>query len=168
MAIQTIFNGAPFGTQNVQALGTGVSDIFAGIAENAQIAGVEAEQQNYEAAAALARKNAQYTKMSTAITQAQENRQLILAQGKTQGEVAGGGFALSGSALDIMRSNAQQGALQQAVTGYQGQITEAGYNEQAQAYTNLAKAANSAIQGEKLSQIGSYVGAGISALAAIV
>jgi hypothetical protein len=41
-------------------------------------------------------------------------------------QVAGDGFAASGSALDILRSSAAQGAIAKAVTGYQGLITEAG------------------------------------------
>lgn len=159
--------GGTFGSSNVQAAGTAVSDIFAGFAASDKIEGDLLEQQSYQEAAQLAQQNEQYTKMSTAIQEAQSNRELLLAQGRTTSEVAGGGFSLSGSALDILRSNASQGALKTAVLGQQGAITEAGYAEQAQSYQNMAAAAGAAAKGDSLAQIGDFVAAGVSAIAAI-
>jgi hypothetical protein len=46
---------------------------------------------------------------------------------QTKADIAGGGFAASGSGLDILASSASQGALQQSVIQQQGLITEAGY-----------------------------------------
>lgn len=159
--------GNAFGASNVNAAGTAVSDIFAGFGTQFQIQGMEEEKANYYAAADLATQNEQYTKMSTAIQQAQSDRELYLSLGRTKSEVAGAGFAESGSALDILRSSASQGALQKAAIGEQGLITEAGYQEQAQAYQNMASAIGSAEKGANLAEIGSFVGAGISAIAAL-
>jgi hypothetical protein len=58
--------------------------------------------------------------------------------------VAGAGFAESGSALDLLCSSVQQGALTHAVLGQQGLITEAGYTERAQSYKTMADAATAA------------------------
>jgi methionine salvage enolase-phosphatase E1 len=152
---------------NQAAAGAGVSDLFSGFGDMEKAQGDVLEQQSYEEAAALAGQNAQYTAMSTAITQAQENRQLVMSQGKTQQQVAGAGFLLSGSALDMLRSGAQQGALTKAVTGYQGQITEAGYKEQQQSYENMANAAGDAAKGADLAAVGSFVAGGFNLMAAI-
>jgi hypothetical protein len=81
----------------------------------------------YTDAAALAAQNEQYTKESTTIKEAQQARSLTLAQGGIQANQAGGGFAMSGSSLDILRDSAGQGAIAHAVIGQQGLITEAGY-----------------------------------------
>ena len=159
--------GGPIQGSNIQAGGAGVSDIFSGFGDLEKMKGDELEQQSYQEAAQLALQNEQYTKMSTSIQQAQEDRTVALAQGRTQSEVAGAGFSMSGSALDIMRSGAQQGALTKAVTGYQGLITEAGYAEQAQSYTNMAAAAGDAAKGSNLAAVGSFVAGGLDLIAAI-
>ncbi len=61
--------------------------------------------------------------------------------GTTQADVAGAGFSMSGSAADIMRDSASQGALTHAVLGQQGLINEAGYKEQAASDNTMATAA---------------------------
>jgi hypothetical protein len=63
-----------------------------------------AEQQSYQEAAVLARQNEQFTVMSTAIQENQADRELYTALGRTRAEVAGAGFSLSGSGLDILPS----------------------------------------------------------------
>jgi hypothetical protein len=54
-----------------------------------------------------------------------------------------------------------------AVLGEQGLITEAGYQEQAQSYTDMASAAGVAIDADKLAAKGAYWGAGIAAAGAV-
>src|SRR5205823_4486792 len=85
-----------------------------------------AEASNYDLAAGLARQNEAYTQQSTRIQQAQLDRQVTQAIGGQQASVAGAGFASSGSALDIMRDSASQGALARGVLAQQGVISEAG------------------------------------------
>jgi hypothetical protein len=45
----------------------------------------------------------------------QAEREMYQSLGQTKADVAGAGFAESGSALDLLRQSASQGALQQAV-----------------------------------------------------
>jgi hypothetical protein len=147
--------------------GAAASDIFAGFAASDKRKGDELESQNYSEAATLALQNEQFTKTSTGIQTAQNEREVSMSLGKTQAEVAGAGFADSGSAVDILRDSASQGALKSAVINQQGFSTEAGYQEQAESYTNMANAADAAAKGESLAQVGDFVSAGISAVAGI-
>ncbi len=144
-----------------QDFGQAASDLFAGFAASERIAGIKLEGQSYSEAAALARQNERYTEMSTAIQEAQSQRELYLSTGRTAAQVAGAGFTAGGSGLDILRSSASQGALQKAVIGEQGLITEAGYQEQARSYDLMASAAQAAVKGEKIAQIGDFVAAGL-------
>lgn len=166
-----------------------VSDLFAGIGASTQ-AGLKAqgldiqaqgdlaEATNYDAAATLAGQNAQYTASSTAIKEAQLQRQTTLAIGGQQADVAGAGFASSGSALDLMRSSAEQGALTKAVAGQQGLIQQAGYQEQQQSYETMSAAAKSTAAGLEniasetnsagtISEIGDFASSAIKGAAAI-
>ena len=89
------------------------SDIGAYFGAEAKAGFDIAEGQEYDIAAQLARKNEEYTKYSTAIKDAQADREAALSIGRTHAEVAGAGFSESGSALDILRSAGSQAALQQ-------------------------------------------------------
>jgi len=148
-------------------IGGAVSDLFAASGYRAKAAGDVFEQQNYQLAATYADQEAQYTEWSTAIKQQQEDRTLYNSLGQTRADVAGAGFAESGSALDILRSSAQQGAQARAVTGEQGLITEAGYEEQAQSYRNMAQAAQVAIDAENKAAQGATWTAAFKGAAAI-
>jgi hypothetical protein len=140
------------------SLGGSVSDLFGGIGAisqanlkaqglDIQAQGDLAEATNYDAAAVLAGQNAQFTQSSTAIKQAQIDRQTTLAIGGQQADVAAGGFSSTGSALDLMRDSASQGALTKAVAGQQGLITEAGYQEQQKSYQTMSDAARATASG---------------------
>src|SRR5580704_13717705 len=120
-----------FGTSTIGDFGAAAQDIFGGLGDQAKASGDFAEATEYNAAAGLALQNEQFTKQFTAIKEAQQQRELVMAQGGIQANQAGAGFQMSGSALDIMRDSASQGALTHAVLSQQGLITEAGYNEQA-------------------------------------
>jgi hypothetical protein len=155
--------GGTFSPQGFgQGITTGVSDIFAGFGDEAKASMDLSEQQEYELASKLATQNEQFTQMSTAIQEAQQQREITQALGKTTAQVAGAGFADSGSAIDIMRSNAQQGAQAQAVLSEQGLITEASYKEQAQSFNLMASAAGEAASMEKTAAIGSFVSGALS------
>jgi hypothetical protein len=156
----------PFGNATFTDLGTAVSDIFAAKGDELKAEGARFEQSSYLSAADLARQNEQFTEMSTAIKQSQADRNLYQALGTTKADVAGAGFAASGSALDILRESASQGAMTKAVLGEQGLITEAGYQEQAQSYTDMANAAGVAIDADKLAAKGADIAAVFSFAAA--
>jgi hypothetical protein len=141
----------------ISGVTAGIGDIYSSEASKSKAQFDLTEGQEYSDAAALAGQNEQFTQMSTAIKEAQQSRQIAMGEGATEAGVAGAGFAKSGSALDIMRSNAQQGALQQAVTGQQGLITEAGYAEQQQSYNLMAGAANQAAGAEETAAKGEMI-----------
>lgn len=164
-----------FGTGTINSIGGAVSDIFQGEATadslNLKAQGDLSEAQNYDLASALATQNSQFTEQSTAVKETQQQRQIYMGMGSTQADVAGSGFQMGGSALDLMRSGAAQGALTQQVIGQQGLITEAGYNEQAQAYTNMSAAARYAASTEQSmasdAESNSYITAGIKGVSAV-
>jgi hypothetical protein len=135
-------------------IGGAASDLFTGFGDNAKAQGDFAEAQNYDLASELATQNEQFTKTSTAIKEAQQQRELTMTLGGQKADVAGGGFAESGSSLDLLRDSASQGALTHAVLGQQGLITEAGYTEQATSYANMATAATAA--GNAANQAGTF------------
>ena len=155
-----------FGASTFSDLGAGVGDLFAAAATSDKEQGLQFEEQNYEAAAGLALQNEQFTKTSTAIKQGQADRELYMSLGKTKAGEAGAGLAQSGSAIDLLRSSAQQGATTNAVIGQQGLITEAGYQEQHDSYMNMASAAKSAEDAASLGGIGDLIGGSLKFLAA--
>lgn len=108
-----------------------------------------AEAGQYDLASTLAAQNEKYTETSTAIKEAQQQRETTMQVGGQQAAIAGAGFGESGSALDILADSARQGALAKATLGQQGLITEAGYNEQAQSYTMMASTARQTAAGEE-------------------
>jgi hypothetical protein len=122
----------------------GVSDIFAAQGDKAKAQYDFAEGKSYGLAAGLAAQNEEFTATSTAIKEAQQQREAMMTLGGQRGDVAGAGFAESGSALDLLRDSASQGALAHAVIGQQGLITEAGYEQQRQSYQIMQGAANDA------------------------
>ena len=166
---QNLFGGG-FSSSSVSGFGAGVSDIFSGIAaeEQAQIKaqGDIAEGQSYAEAAQLAGQQATYTQVSTQLQEAQQARELNLSLGKTTQQVAGAGFSLSGSALDVLRSSAAQGSLAKAVTATQGAITEAGYLEQQSSYNLMSQAAFKSAQEEesagKTAMLGGEIAGGLA------
>jgi len=169
------FNAGLF-TGGISNLSAGVSSIFSGLfatpaaaaAAQAQAAsataaaqadilqgqGAALEGQAYGEAASLATLNAQYTAQSTAIQQAQAQRQLYMALGTSRAAAAGSGSAGGGSAGDILRSSSRQGALNAAVIGQQGLVTQAGYQEQAASYTLMQQASNVTQQADIASATG--------------
>lgn len=169
-------------TSGVSSLGTAASDLFAGMytapaeqaAARAQVAMAKAssqadilqgqgdilEGQVYGQAASLAQLNAQYTERSTAIQESQAQRQLYMSLGSQAAAAGGSGSSGGGSAAAIMRNSAQQGALNAAVIQQQGLITEAGYQEQANAFQLQQQAAGVAAQAQQVAATGETQAAG--------
>lgn len=156
-----------FGASTFSDIGGAVSDLFGASSHRSKAEGDRLEAQNYDLASGLATQNEKFTETSTAIKQAQLDRSIYQTIGGQQADVAGAGFAASGSSLDLLRDSAQQGALTKAVAGQQGLITEAGYTEQAQSYTTMAKAARVAADAEDNAAFGADITAGIKGAAAI-
>lgn len=156
-----------FGPNTITSIGGAVNDLFGADAHRAKAAGDVFEQKNYDLAGHLADQNAKFTEVSTGIKLAQTDRELYKTLGGQQADVAGAGFSESGSALDLMRDSAAQGALTHAVAGEQGLITEAGYKEQADSYRNMSQAAQVAIDAENKSADNAWITAGIKGAAAV-
>lgn len=155
------------GSATFSNFGGAVQDLFSAQAYKYKAKGAEFEKQNYLLAADLATQNERFTEQSTAIKQMQTERQNQLVLGGQQADVAGAGFEASGSALDLLRDSAQQGALTKQVAAQQGLITEAGYKEQAESYQNMASAAQVAIDAANYAAKGSYITAGLKAAAGV-
>jgi len=165
----------PLSDRTFSDFGGAASDIFSSQlgAESLRIKaqGDLAEATSYDMAARLALLNKQYTVTETGVKQMQADREIYQTISSQQAGVAGGGLAESGSAIDLLRSSASQGALSHAIIGEQGLITEAGYQEQHDSYTNMAAAARAAAAAEeKEASDTSFFGAitgGIKAIAGI-
>lgn len=169
------FGGLSIGNSTFSNLGGAVNDLFSSqaTAKSLQIkaAGDIAEGKAYDLAAGLARQNEQFTETSTAIKTMQSERETQLTLGQQRADVASAGFEESGSALDLLRDSAAQGALTKQVLGQQGLITEAGYKEQAASYDTMSAAAKSAAQQENeladQSKTAGFISAGIKTAAAV-
>lgn len=155
------------GSGTFSAAGGAVDSLFSGFGHKAKAEGDLFEAKNYDLAAKLADQNALFTQQSTEIKEAQAQRSIYQTMGRTEADVAGAGLSASGSALDVMRDAASQGSLVKSVTSLQGQITEAGYKEQSQSYSNMAEAARAAADAENSAALGSYISAGIKGISAL-
>ena len=141
--------------------GGAVTDLFSASAFRTKAAGLRIEGEEYTLAAGLADQNEKFTEQSTAIQQTQDNRAIEKTLGGQMAAVASSGFGEAGSALDLLRDSANQGALQKAVLAQQGLITEAGYTEQAASYRLMSSAADMAAgaadKAAQGAQISSYI-----------
>lgn len=124
--------------------------------------GATAEANSYYSAAALAQQNAALTSASTKIQETQTQRQIAMTEGTQQADVASAGFTESGSALDLLRSSAQQGALAKSLVNIQGAINENSYAAQAGAYTGAAQAAGENASANQIAAIASIGGSLVS------
>jgi hypothetical protein len=115
------------GSSTFNSLGAAAQDLFSIGAHKTKAQGLRIEAGNYDLAAGFSDQNARFTEESTAIKQSQLDRQMFKALGGQAADVAGAGFAASGSATDILRESASQGELLRTVAGQQGLITEEGY-----------------------------------------
>lgn len=156
-----------FGKGTIDSIGGAVSDLFAAEGYKSKAKGLKFEKENYLEAAGMADKNAQFTELSTGIKIAQLDRSIYKSLGQTTADVAGAGFAASGSALDILADSAQQGSLTKSVTQQQGIIDAENYRVQAKSYRNMASAADVAIDAANDASTGAMISGGFKAAAAI-
>lgn len=156
-----------FGSGTMNSVGGAVQDLFAADAHRSKAQGLRIEAGNYDRSSEFSLKSAQFTETSTAIKQAQLDRDIYKTLGGQAADVAGAGFAASGSALDILRDSASQGALTKAVGSLQGLITEEGYEVQAKNYTAMSAAARLAADAEDHAATGAEWSAAFKGAAAI-
>ncbi len=156
-----------FGSATFTNLSGAVGDLFAAQGHKIKAEGNRVEAENYDLASQFSLQNVEFTKTSTAIKTSQLERENIKMLGGISADVAGAGFAASGSALDILRESAAQGALTKSVGEFQGLITEAGYEQQAKSYQNMAKAARMAAEAEDTAATGSQITGALKGIASI-
>lgn len=137
-----------FGTGTISSFGGAVQDLFSADAHRSKAKGLRIEADSYDRSSAFAMQSARFTETSTEIKQAQLDRDIYKTLGGQAADVAGAGFAASGTALDLLRDSASQGALTKAVGSLQGLITEEGYEVQAKNYTAMGAAARLAADAE--------------------
>lgn len=147
--------------------GGAVADLFAMRGAKFKAKGNRLEAAQYDRSAAFSEKNALYEKMATEVKLTQLDREIYRSQGGTAADVAGAGFAASGSALDILADSAAQGALARAVTLEQGLINEEGYREQAKSYRTMAESSRLAADAQDDAALGYSITAGIKGITAI-
>lgn len=126
--------------QGFSDAGTAVSDLY-----NAQ--GDAASAAAYQQSVDITLQNEAIEQTTVGIKQAQANRQLYQTLGGQVADVAGAGFAESGSGADLLRDSAEQGAITHALISEQGSIQENAYQQQAVAYEGQAQAASAASSG---------------------
>jgi len=148
-------------------LGGAVSDLFGYFGTQYKAKGDRIEAASYREAAGLARENIQFEKSSTAIKEMQTQRQSLKVIGGQISDVAGAGFQEKGTALDLLRDSAAQGALAKQMVGFQGAVQEEAYRVQADSYDALAQAADLAAAAEDKAGIGKLIGGGIKLGAAL-
>lgn len=155
-SVQSGFNSA----------GMAVNSLFGAKASKEMAAGYRMSAETYGAAAGLARDNAKIVGKSTDLKLMQTDRQLYDVLGGQASDIAGAGFAASGSALDLLADSTTQGELTMSLIELQGEIDENAYKMQAQAYEGQAALANSqAAAAEKTAQgnqIAGYIHAATS------
>lgn len=170
--------------ESVGDVGSAIGSFGAAVSDLYSAEGAKAEQSALEEAAGLAgnaaglagqaagiaASNIPIEEASTALQVFQQQRSLSSTIGTQKAQVGASGFAASGSALDLLASSYEQGAIQKGVLTAQGAITENAYREQevgyqtqqqadlAQQATDLgqAQAAGSAAKADKLGAITSF------------
>lgn len=148
------------------AAGSAVTDLFGGIGLLHKAKGSKLQAAAYDKAAELALLNKKIESSSTEIKEAQASRDIYKQTGGQQADIAAAGFAATGSALDIMRESASQGALTKAVISQQGLINEATFQEQHDSYVLMAEASREAAKADTWGAVGKFAGAAIAGAAA--
>lgn len=160
------FGGVVSGVTGFLGDNPGVVNGIAGAASDLfSAAGSEQAASNYGKAAAFAGTNEALAQESTRVQQLQEQRQTAQVIGQQEAEVGGAGLAESGTALSLMRSSHEQGALTSALTGVQGTANAVSYAAQQQAYLGQQQAEESAATGKDASGAFSLIGAALPLLA---
>lgn len=156
-----------FGASTLTDASGAVSDLFAASGDKSKATGDFLEAQNYGLASDLATQNAQYAEWNTNIQEQQNVRKTLQIGGTATADIAGSGLATSGSAGDLLRESAQNGQTAKEIGVAQGNITEAGYEEQAQSYNIMQQAATNAGNAANKAAQGADITAGIKGAAAI-
>lgn len=157
----------PFGTGTIGNIGGAVADLYAADADRMRGRGQRKEAESYDIAADLSIENRKFAESSNIIKTAQLDRQIMKTEATQQADVAASGFTQGGSALDIMRSSASQGALTRAVLQQQGAITDLGYKEQEESYRKMAEVSRMSADAMDKAAQGADISAGFKFASAV-
>lgn len=137
-------------------------DIGAGISSFFGAEGSEKEASAYKKAAGYASANAGLAQRATDINSNIVQRNLYMSLGTERADTAAAGFQQSGSALDLIRSSTEQGALSKALVETQGAQQVLGYQSEAEADKAKASAASDAGTGGFLGGLLDIAGAALA------
>lgn len=112
--------------------------------------GSRAAADSYDEAERIARQNAVIASQATRVKGIQIQRSIFKTLGQQQADVSGAGFAASGTALDLLRSSASEGAMTKAISEEQGAISVNAYEEQATQFAGMAASARASAKGQGL------------------
>jgi len=113
------------------SVGEGLSTVGSGIGSIFEAKGHRAAAKLYDKSALYEHQAGDLEQVSTQVSLMQSEREIYKTSGATVAAYAGGGLE---TGFDITASNAQQGALTQALIGAQGQINYIGREVSAQGY----------------------------------
>lgn len=113
-------------------------------------AGSTAAAGSYDEAERIARQNAVIARQATRVKGIQIQRSIFKTLGQQQADVSGAGFSSSGTALDLLRSSASEGAMTKAINEEQGAISVNAYEEQATQFAGMAASARASAKGQGL------------------
>lgn len=125
-------------TGGFNSAGLAVQDIFNARGSRIMAQGYRDSAASYSAAAKFAKENADITRESTKLQTESADRAIYKTIGGQAADVAGAGFASSGSALDILADSEAQGKLTLDLIAKQGEINVNGYEMQAKMYRGQA------------------------------
>ena len=142
----TPLGGSPFGGPSVtptpanvsslfEAINAGVTNLANANAQNTIAAGDTQEAAAYGNAIQVAEAGARLSRVAGSVQQQQEGVQIAKTIGQQKAAVAGGGFAASGTALNLLRSSTRQGMFQQQITGVDAELKAEGFETQGAAAT---------------------------------
>ena len=140
---------------------SGLGTIGAGIGDLFDAAMSKDAAKSLDVAGTMEETNAKIAKASIGIQHAAIARDIYKVTGGQRADIAGGGFTLSGSALDVMQDSARQGSLAQSLVQNQGMIEVQAH--EIQAYTLHAQAAQARAQAAA-STFGGIVNIGLGIL----
>ncbi|MGD9878921.1 MAG: tail fiber domain-containing protein [Reyranella sp.] len=130
------------------------SDIGSGVQSLFSAKGSRQNAASLDEAARLTEINARISKASTGIQLAATQRDIYRVLGGQRADIAGAGFSMSGTALDLAADSAAQGAIARGLVTTQGAIEEQGFRIQAQ---NLRAEAQAARSAAKSSSFGGFL-----------
>lgn len=156
----------------VGSLISGVGELFSSSANSAALhseaQGFNIESNFYQEAASLEAENAQLAGAAGDVKIAQQNRQNYEVRSATEAAQAGAGFKMSGSGLDILRENVEQGQLATGLLGIQKSIDVNTYNIQAESYEAAAQQAQAQAGAAYSSASGAGTGGIFGGIGAVV